>query len=168
MIMAIVENAFDEKTEKVEQFDQTISKWTKALEIDPEDADAYYNRGLTYNVMGEWDQAISDFTKSLEIRPGNADALFNRGIAYEEKGQWWQAISDYNETLEAEPEDAAAWYRKGGALRNAGKDYDAMKAYESFIKFALPESVEDVKEIGRVIKDLRNRVRGKYEEVAHC
>ena len=35
-------------------------------------------------------------------------------------------------------------------------------------KFALPESVEEVKEIEKVIKNLRNRVRGKYEEVAHC
>jgi len=37
-----------------------------------------------------------------------------------------------------------------------------------FVKFALPESVEEVKEIEKVIKNLRNRVRGKYEEVAHC
>jgi hypothetical protein len=59
-------------------------------------------------------------------------------------------------------------YRKGGALRNAGKDYDAIKAYEGFVKFALPEHAEDVKEVERVIQDLKNRVRGKYEEATHC
>lgn len=65
-------------------YDLAISDYTKALEIDPRYADAYYNRGNAYAKKGLYDQAISEFTKALEINPRHADAYYNRGIA----NQW--------------------------------------------------------------------------------
>ena len=67
--MAIFEKAFDEGTERLEQFDQAISKWNKVLETDPGNADAYYNRGVAYRKKGELEQAMSDYTKAMEIDP---------------------------------------------------------------------------------------------------
>jgi tetratricopeptide (TPR) repeat protein len=57
------------------QLDQAISDFTKALEINPRLAEAYYNRGIVYSEKGQLDQAISDFTKALEINPRLARPL---------------------------------------------------------------------------------------------
>src|SRR3989338_8732517 len=64
------------------QFDQAISDYNKALEINPRYAGAYYSRGVAYDSKGQYDQAISDYNKALELNPMDALAYYNRGVAY--------------------------------------------------------------------------------------
>jgi Flp pilus assembly protein TadD len=56
---------------------KAISDYTKALEINPRDAEAYYNRGIAYGEKGQYDEAISDYNKALEINPISAEAYNN-------------------------------------------------------------------------------------------
>ncbi|HUL28922.1 MAG TPA: tetratricopeptide repeat protein, partial [Thermodesulfobacteriota bacterium] len=58
-------------------YDQAISDFNKALEIDPMYQKAYNNRGTTYRLMGQYDRAIFDFNKALEINPLNPEAYNN-------------------------------------------------------------------------------------------
>lgn len=37
------------------------------LELDGSNANAYFNRGSTYDSMGQYDKAIADYTRALEI-----------------------------------------------------------------------------------------------------
>jgi len=83
-------NAYSDKG----QYDQAISDYTKALEINPRYARPYYNRGSAYARKGQYDQAISDYTKALEINPRYARAYYNRGSAYARKGQYDKAWED--------------------------------------------------------------------------
>lgn len=46
---------------------------TKAIELDPKDADAYYNRGFAYKAKGDSAQAVRDFERYLELAPDAAD-----------------------------------------------------------------------------------------------
>ena len=45
------------------------------IEIDPQNANAYFNRGCCYDSIGEFDLAISDYSVALELdlRSGNED-----------------------------------------------------------------------------------------------
>jgi len=43
--------------------DQAVTDFTKAIEIDPNYANAYNNRGSIYSDKGRHDQAISDYAK---------------------------------------------------------------------------------------------------------
>ncbi|MBW1915530.1 MAG: tetratricopeptide repeat protein [Deltaproteobacteria bacterium] len=63
------------------QYDQAISDFNKAIQINPRFAKAYYNRGVAYKRKGQYDQAISDYNKAIEINPRDALAYYNRGIA---------------------------------------------------------------------------------------
>jgi len=61
------------------QHDQAISDFTKALEINPRNAEAYINRGLAYSEIGENDKAWRDVHKAqdlgFKIHPGFLKAL---------------------------------------------------------------------------------------------
>jgi tetratricopeptide (TPR) repeat protein len=70
------------------QYDQAISDYNKAIEINLMNAIAYNNRGLVYDKKGQYDQAISYYNKAIEINPKNAEAYYNRGLAYDKKGQY--------------------------------------------------------------------------------
>jgi len=94
-------------------YDQAISDYNKALEIDPKYAEAYNNRGVVYRRKGQYDRAISDYNKALEINPRDAEAYNNRGVAYSIKGQYDRAISDYSQAVEINQRFAEGYYGRG-------------------------------------------------------
>ena len=106
-----------------QDFDRTVSDYSKALERNPHDASAYYNRGLAYSRTGEYDRAIADFNKALELNPKLAEAYFSRALVYGRKGEYDLAISDFNKVLEMNPKLAQAYYNRGLAYFEK-KDYD--------------------------------------------
>ncbi len=106
------------------KYDEAISDYSKALEINPRDAEAYYNRGIVYNRKGQYDEAISDFSKALEINQRYALAYQNRGIAHDNKGEYDQAISDYTKALEINPKASVAYRQRGNAYFNK-REYDS-------------------------------------------
>ena len=78
----LANNSFNSGVDKYEQGDYqgAIADYTKALEINPESANAYYNRGNAKNKLGDHQGAIADYTKALEIDPQNGIAYLNRGV----------------------------------------------------------------------------------------
>jgi len=59
------------------QYDEAISDFNKAIEINSKYDKAYNNRGITYRLKGQYDRAISDFNKAIEINPTDAQAYNN-------------------------------------------------------------------------------------------
>ena len=71
-----------------------LADYNKALEIKPDNAGAYVNRGLAYANQGELDQAIADFSKALDLDPQYANAYHLRAIAYFGQGKFAHAWRD--------------------------------------------------------------------------
>lgn len=97
------------------QYDNAISNFDKAIEINPRFAEAYRNRGITYAMKWNTTQAISDLNKAIEINPGFAEAHKDRGDVYDKIYQYDQAISDYTKALEINPAFALAYYNRAFA-----------------------------------------------------
>ncbi len=87
------------------KYDDAIADYDKAIEINPNVAIAYTNRGLAYGRKGEVDRAIADYTKAIAIDPNFVLAYALRGGAYKHKGDKEQAIVDYRKALEINPSD---------------------------------------------------------------
>lgn len=82
------------------KYEDAITDYTRAIEIDPGKADYYVNRGIAYLNMKQFDLAIADFDKAIELDPTLAIAYANRGCAYASKGLLDLAISDFKKTIE--------------------------------------------------------------------
>ena len=65
--------------------------------LDPNNGDAYSNRGVGYLEMGEYDRAIADCTEAIRLDPRAADFYFNRAKAYIAKGEQAEAKADWAE-----------------------------------------------------------------------
>jgi tetratricopeptide (TPR) repeat protein len=60
----------------------------------PNAGKAYYNRGLTYQRMGDMQAAVDDYTKAIHLMPTFAKAYHNRGVAISQLGDKQAAVSD--------------------------------------------------------------------------
>ncbi|HEX5084744.1 MAG TPA: tetratricopeptide repeat protein [Blastocatellia bacterium] len=94
-------------------FESAIAIYAKAIELDPNYADAYYKRGFLYARNGDNDRAIADFTRVIELKPNHADAYYRRGFAHDAKGDNDRAIEDFRKSLKL----FTAPYDRGNALR---------------------------------------------------
>ena len=54
---------------------------SRAIELDPDNAQAYYTRGVANSNLGDHRGAIADCNRAIEIDPGYANAYNNRGNA---------------------------------------------------------------------------------------
>ena len=66
------------------QYGRAIEDLNQAIQLDPNDADLFNNRGLAYNDKGENDRAIEDFNQAIRLNPDLAEAFYNRGNTYEQ------------------------------------------------------------------------------------
>ena len=54
---------------KAGQFDRAIQDYNRSIQIKPDLAEAYCNRGLAYAEKGQPDRAIQDCDKAIELNP---------------------------------------------------------------------------------------------------
>ena len=45
----------------------SIASYTKALQLKPDYYEAYTNRGIDYNLLGEYQQALGDFNQAIKL-----------------------------------------------------------------------------------------------------
>src|SRR3990172_2846532 len=91
-----------------------IFNYFLAIEMDPNYAEVYGDRGKTYADLGNYQQAIKDYNKVIALNPRYAaEAYFYRGIAYGKLGNTGQAIKDYDTAIKIDPKDADSYGYRG-------------------------------------------------------
>jgi len=101
------------------RYDQAIKAFSTAIEIIPQDYQAYNYRGVARALQGDFDSAIADYDKALKIRPRYADAYNNRGFARTQTGDLQQALNDFSRALEINPFFVDAYNNKAWILATA-------------------------------------------------
>ena len=110
---------------------RAIRDLNEAINRNPRDAYAYYNRGQTYAKRGEYGRAIQDFSHAIRLNPKDAEALNDRCWTRAIIGQLRAALMDCNKSLALQPNFADAFdslaftYLKMGYVRRAIPFYDA-------------------------------------------
>ena len=64
--------------QQVEYHFRSIDDYSLAIDINPNNADAYFGRALDFMVLQDLTEALSDFTKVIELHPDFILAYFNR------------------------------------------------------------------------------------------
>ncbi len=105
------------------QLDNAIEQYTQVINLNPDHAEAYYNRGCAYADKGKYDKAIEDCTRAIELDPNVAGYYNTRGNCYNYQGKYDMAIEDYSKAIEFQPNFAPAYGSRGNAHLAKGK-YD--------------------------------------------
>ena len=104
------------------------------LEIDPENAIAYSNRGNILNALKRHDEALGCYEKAIRYQPNYAESYSNQGNVLQTLGRYKDAIASYGKATELEPAYSEAFSNMGNALQALGRYDDALASYEKAIK----------------------------------
>lgn len=94
---------------------QAMIDFSKAIEIEPDYAKAYYQRARAFSSMGNKLKAIADYTRSIELEPNFANAYISRGNIYLQQGDYSSAIADYTRAVKIQPNHYAGYYNRAVA-----------------------------------------------------
>jgi tetratricopeptide (TPR) repeat protein len=88
-----------------------ISDFNKAIELNPEYAEAYYYRGKAKCNIKHYRDAISDYSKAIELDTQYAAAYYERGYAKNRLKDYYGANIDLAMAKEIDPFYAANIYK---------------------------------------------------------
>jgi tetratricopeptide (TPR) repeat protein len=144
--------------------DSAIADYGDAIRLDPDQADAYFERGTVYWVnKKDHDRAIADFNEVIRIEPQDARGYMGRGTAYSLKHDLEHALADYDTAIRFDPSDVplfslrALTYERKGDLNAALADYRhaaTMTPRDWDEVDAVKQAADDVKRVEQLLAAL--------------
>ncbi len=110
-----------------QQFEKALKNYNLALEYKANKGSTYFNRAITYSILGLHLNAIEDYTLSIQFQPQQIQkATVNRGISYLKTKQFEAAVQDFNTALQYNPKDVNALNNRAIARSNLGQKEQAL------------------------------------------
>lgn len=100
----------------------------KAVELDPDSAEAHASRGLSLFIGEKYEAADKEFKRAVELNPNLWEAHYYSGLACASKGDFEQAVKHYESAIEVNPADFQAPAFQAQCYASMGRKHDEMKA----------------------------------------
>ena len=126
----------------------------KAIEVNPNYANAYSNRGAALKELKRLEEANASFDKAIAIKPDYADAYSNRGAVLQDLKRLEEALASYDRAIEIKPDYADAYLNRGRVLKELKRLEEANASFDKAIAIK-PDYAEAHFNLGAVLQDLK-------------
>ena len=146
------QNFVEEGTQALDagEWTRAYDAFSKALEVDAKNADAYYGRAAASTAQAEehyrlaeaaatngdqakgleegekadsfFEKATQDCDAALKVDPSYSNAYYLKGVAAQYQGRWNDGIEAFTECVKLDANNAEAYHRRGEIYDNIG-DY---------------------------------------------
>jgi tetratricopeptide (TPR) repeat protein len=140
------------------KYEEAIASYDKALEINPDDDQAWNNRGSALDNLERYEEAIASYDKALEIKPDKYQPCYNRGVILGKLERYPEAIESYDKALEINPDHDQTWNNRGSALGKLERYQEAIESYDKALEIK-PDKDQPWNNRGVILGKL-----GRYEE----
>ena len=113
---------------------QAISFYEQAIQLNPNYAEAYNNRGAAKRNLGDNQGAIVDYDQAIQLNPNLAGSHYNRGSAKRNLRDYQGAIVDFNQAIQLDPNLALAYTYRGATKTDLGDNRGAIVDYNQAIQ----------------------------------
>ena len=117
------------------KWDQAEAHYDRALQINPNHADAHINLANILTARGKWNPAMVHYQEALRLSPQSAAVHFNLGNLLTAREEWDEAVAQYQQALQLKPDYAEACNNLGNALASQGRLPEAIRSYERALRF---------------------------------
>lgn len=117
-----------------EQPERAVEYYTRILQQNPKEIEAYNNRANAYCELGQYERAIEDFNHAIELDPQSATVYCNRGRAYNLMNQPERALEDLDRALQLDLETAICYNNRGISYGMLGQYQRAIEEFNRALK----------------------------------
>ncbi len=143
-------------------FEEDLDAADRALSRNPDDKNAWYNRGVALLHLERFSEAVDAYDHALKLDPGMPDAWNNRGVALAWLGRNEEAMESYNRALLLDPVHSSSWMNKARTLAELNRPADAVESYDRALAIN-PQDASAWYNRGVLLSEM-----GEAEESAQC
>ncbi len=107
---------------KLGKWEEAISDYDKAIELDSSDGDYYNGRGVSKVMQNKYKEAEKDFDEAIKLDSSTAIYYNRRGLCKNFQGKYEEAIKDYEEAIKLDPK-TPLYYSNRGISKESLKNY---------------------------------------------
>jgi tetratricopeptide (TPR) repeat protein len=111
-----------------------VTEFKRAVDLDPEFAEAIYNLGVTYQKLNAHDKAVEQLELAIDLRPKNADYVYALGNSYFHQQQYDRAVREFDRAVELNAIHLKAQYSLAVSLEKAGKTARARREWRRYLE----------------------------------
>jgi tetratricopeptide (TPR) repeat protein len=115
-------------------------EWTKAVpyferatDADPDYAEAWYQTGFCYGMLGRHNEALKASRQALRLKPDWSEAYVNIGASLYALGQFKDAVEAYRQAIKLDQTNADAQFALGLTFGKLGRTDEELLAYKRTI-----------------------------------
>jgi tetratricopeptide (TPR) repeat protein len=138
-----VRKGYDHYKEK--RFKQANQELSQAIEIDPENAEAYFWRARTFIRMGQYHDAIGDLNAVVDLNPSYSPAYDNLGWLFMRRDKYDQSLTYLDKSIELKPDNGWAHYMRSRIFFKKGDLQQALESAKTACKLGYKDGCNDVK-----------------------
>ncbi|HEV7232290.1 MAG TPA: tetratricopeptide repeat protein [Bacteroidia bacterium] len=114
---------------KDQELQKALTEYQRGLKIWDQDAEIYFNMGITYAAMGQKDKAIEYYNKTLALRPSYGGARNNLGVFYFNDRDYPKALECFQGILKYDSLYSDAYSNIGATYENTGRHKEALEYF---------------------------------------
>ncbi len=148
--------------------EEKIRSYTEALNLNPEYAEAFRNRGIVRQSLGDHSAALADYGKAILLKPDDFHAYHNRGVIRNKRGDRAGAQEDYNKAIRLKVDLALPLLKRGIESRRAAQFDKALREFNEAIRlnpdfaeayFQRGKTRREQGDIERALRDYNEAIR---------
>jgi serine/threonine protein kinase/Flp pilus assembly protein TadD len=143
---------------KMKRHKDGVFAYDQDIRLNPNYADAYYNKGLALLDLQRHEEAIQAFDQAIRRNPNYADTYHNKGLALNKLKRYEEAIQAFDQAIRLNPSSADTYHNKGLALNEMERYEEAIQAFDQTIRLN-PDDANAYYNKGVALNKLRH-----YEE----
>lgn len=134
---------------------QAITFYKKAIAIDPNHENTFFNLALAELSEKRTDDAIINLQNTLKINPNHAKARRQLAQILQQRGEFKEAISHYQFSIHDDPDHVDTYINLGAALISTGDIMDAIQQFNKALVLD-PQNFEAHYNLGAIYLNAKN------------
>lgn len=130
-----------------DDFERALPFFVKAVELDPNYTEAWYQAGYCYGVLGRHTESLQASQRAAKLRPDWAATYLNIGASSFALGQFREAVDAYRQSIRLDNDSADTQYALGLSLNKLNRTDEEILALKRAITLK-PDHAGAVEKLG--------------------
>jgi tetratricopeptide (TPR) repeat protein len=133
-----------------DDYARALTYFERAVEIDPNYAESWYQAGFCYGVLGKHAEALRASRQAARLRPEWAETFVNIGASSFALGQFKEAADAYRQAARLNPDNADIQYAFGLTLNKLNRADEEILAYRRAVALK-PDHANAIERLGAAL-----------------